>query len=110
MVSQVYYPKVCIDMEIGQILTSKCTCEASETGTCTHVSCLLHSLLDVSKRKEPKIVRPGTSKTQNWGHGKKKAKDPKVIVDSVPSAIKFHNFDPRPPALRHTSQKKLMIY
>ena len=65
MVSQVYYPQVCIDMENGQITTSKCTCEASETGTCTHVSCLLNVLLDVSKRKEPKIVHPGTSKTQS---------------------------------------------
>ena len=61
MVSDVYYPQVCIDLKSGEIITSKCTCEASESGTCTHVSCLFHVVLDICMNKEPKIVRPGTS-------------------------------------------------
>ena len=59
---EVYYPQVCIDMNDGKITISMCTCEASPTGTCTHVSCLLHAILDISKDKEPKIARPCTSK------------------------------------------------
>ena len=93
-------------MQDGKIVISKCTCEASESGTCTHVSCLLHLILDIATHKEPKISQPCTSQSQNWGHGKKRARDPKFIVDSVPSAMKFSEFDPRPPALRYTCQKK----
>ena len=102
----VYYPQVLINMQDGKIVISKCTCEASESGTCTHVSCLLHLILDIATQKEPKISQPCTSQSQNWGHGKKRVRDPKFIVDSVPSAMKFSEFDPRPPALRYTSQKK----
>ena len=61
-ISQVYYPQICIDLSNGSIKTSQCTCEASDTGLCTHVSCLLHLVLDLVKEKDPKISRPGTSK------------------------------------------------
>ena len=60
--AEVYYPQVCIDLTYGNIVSTICTCEASPTGTCTHVSCLLHVILDVKKQKEPQIERPGTSK------------------------------------------------
>ena len=42
MIAQVYFPQVCIDMNDGLVFATKCTCEALEGGTCTHVSCLLH--------------------------------------------------------------------
>ena len=59
---QIYYPQVCIDLNDGKITASTCTCEASETGLCTHVSCLLHLVLDLVKQKKPNISRPCTSK------------------------------------------------
>ena len=60
--AEVYFPQVCIDTNDGNILSSKCTCEASSTGTCTHVSCVLHVILDLVSQKEPIITRPCTSK------------------------------------------------
>ena len=44
---------------------------------------------------------------QSWGQGKKRARDPKFLIDSIPAASKFRDFDPRPPELRQTSQKEL---
>ena len=62
MISELYFPQVCIDLNNGHIFSPKCTCEASEGGICTHVSCLLYAILDIVSKKEPKITRPGTSK------------------------------------------------
>ena len=45
--------------------------------------------------------------SQTWGQGKKRARDPKFLVDSIPAATKFREFDPRPQDLRHTSQKEI---
>ena len=59
-----YFPQVCINLRNGLITTSQCTCEASPTGTCTHVSCLLHVILDLKKKKKPNIARPCTSKVK----------------------------------------------
>ena len=59
-----YFPQVCINLNSGLITISTCTCEASDTGTCTHVSCLLHVILDLKKKKKPKIARPCTSKVK----------------------------------------------
>lgn len=64
MISEVYYPQVCIDLNDGLIFATKCSCEASEGGTCTHVSCLLHVILDICSKKDPNIARPGTSKVK----------------------------------------------
>ena len=62
MISEVYFPQVCIKLSNGHIFSTKCTCEASEGGICTHISCLLQAVLDLVSKKEPKISRPGTSK------------------------------------------------
>ena len=61
MKAELYFPQVCIDRTNGNITTSKCTCEASSTGTCTHVSCVLHVILDLVALRDPKITRPCTS-------------------------------------------------
>ena len=44
---------------------------------------------------------------QKWGQGSKRARNPKFIIDFVPEAKKFHQWDPRPPALRYTSQTEI---
>ena len=63
--ASVFFPKVCLDMKSGLILTSECSCQASEAGQCSHTSALLHCLLDLfakPKRKPLNIRKACTEK------------------------------------------------
>ena len=59
-----FHPKVCLEMKNGQILTSECDCEASDSGQCCHVSALLFCLLDLFAKKTL-MVRKACTETVN---------------------------------------------
>lgn len=60
MVNKVRIAQVCIDSTSGDIFSSECDCEASEGGQCSHVSALLHLLLDLFANKPLKIKKSCT--------------------------------------------------
>ena len=48
-----WFPKVCLELKTGKIVTTICGCEAGDAGQCTHVSTLLCCLLDLFSKKKP---------------------------------------------------------
>ena len=54
------FPKVCLELQSGKIVTSECDCEASEAGQCAHVSCMLFCLLDLFEKRPLKVRKACT--------------------------------------------------
>ena len=46
------------------------------SGKCTHVACLLYFIEGIANNAEPLIQQACTSAPQQWGKGKKVAKNP----------------------------------
>ena len=62
MVNKIRTAQVCIDSTTDEIFSSACDCEASEGRQCSHVSALLHLLLDLFSKRPLKIKKSCTEK------------------------------------------------
>ncbi|XP_059084644.1 uncharacterized protein LOC131881716 [Tigriopus californicus] len=76
MTSNVTYKPIVKIKTDGAIGDSTCTCKARSDGKCVHVAVLLLMVEDLVQGNEPKMYCPSTSKSQYWGHGSLKRKDP----------------------------------
>ena len=109
---------VAIENSNGQIYVTKCNCPVQAEGKCVHVACLCYFIDDIVINPDgPIISKACTSELQKWGKGKAKANNPKPLEDGdygkklkfgkKVEMNKYMKIDPRPPELRHTSQKEV---
>ena len=98
----------------GYVKFAECDCKASAIGRCCHIAALLLKLSDISSENNI-IIQPSTSKSQTWGKGKKREKEPKKLHEAEYSSrsskrkppSELYNFDPRPEKMRNVSSQSV---
>ena len=79
------FPGVAIEVETGEIYSTKCTCVQRLAGRCKHVACLLYLLEEVSLQMKPKLLQTCTDVACYWNKG--------AIANKNPGPVGKHFWD-----------------
>ena len=77
------FPGVAIEVETGEIYSTKCTCVQRLAGRCKHIACLLYLLEEVSLQMKPKLLQTCTDVACYWNKG--------AIANKNPGPVGKHN-------------------
>jgi hypothetical protein len=72
------FPAVALSLS-GEVVDSRCACEAGADGRCCHVAVLLYLIESLSMKMPAKMTVPCTSQPQSWGKGSNQKRDPQPI-------------------------------
>ena len=73
------FPGVAIELDTGEVFSTKCTCVQRLAGRCKHVACILYLLEEVGLEMKPKLLETCTSVDCYWNKGAISNKNPGPI-------------------------------
>ena len=79
LISFYRFPGVAIELDTGEVFSTKCTCVQRLAGRCKHVACILYLLEEVGLEMKPKLLETCTSVDCYWNKGAINNKNPGPI-------------------------------